>query len=163
MLIPLKTIDDDDTPGQQVQITGGLLAGRSGSVEALSDEPMPRALLIALDRDGGNVWIDVQHLSIKVEPNTTIYAERSSILKFLENCAESDMRKARKHGEILIAQTLRGLVALAYEKITGTYTLTTQDGGSWQVSGRRKITKPEIINLYSIIEKEETRATALAA
>ena len=85
-------------------------------------------------------------------------------MKRLENCAEYDMRKARaaRDNEILIAQTLRGLVALAYDRETRTYTLTTQDGGSWQVSGQRKTIKPEIINLYSIIEDEEGEQVAAA-
>lgn len=53
---------DDDAPGRRVNIIGGLLAGRSGHIDALSDAPQPTSVLIELDGDGAKVWIEIDHL-----------------------------------------------------------------------------------------------------
>ena len=47
--------------------------------------------------------------------------------------AASDMRLARKEGEIMITQTVHGLVALSYDTATGTYEI------------RRQLTPAEIV------------------
>jgi hypothetical protein len=66
------------------------------------------------------------------------------------------MRLARtaRDNEVLITETRRGTVGLAYNPRTRIYTLTTQDGGSWQASGKRTAIKVEIINLYDATEAE---------
>lgn len=104
------------------------------------------------------LWDSVANLDVAVEPtpNTEIFADRPHILRQLDGFAESDMRRARgaRDNEILIAQTRRGLVGLAYDPATRIYTLTTQDGGSFQTSGTKAKIKAEIINLYDCQEME---------
>lgn len=159
MLFPLKNIDETKE-GRTVLITGGLLAGRSGKIFALEDAPMPRQLIIELDRDGGRVWIHAEHLSLDVELNTVTYADRPEILSQLESMAEENMSLARteQDNETLIAQTLRGTVALRYDPASQLYTLTTQDGGSWTTKGDRAAIKTEIVNLFDVIEEEDAKA-----
>ncbi|HEY0174454.1 MAG TPA: hypothetical protein VGB98_25785 [Pyrinomonadaceae bacterium] len=96
-------------------------------------------------------------------PNTEIFADRPDVLKILAGCAETDMRKARNHNGVIMTGTRRGVVALDYDRATGTYTLTTQDGGSWQVAGKRATIKPEIINLYTVSGAEGQGEAARAA
>lgn len=162
--LPLKNIDETKI-GKRVEITGGMLAGRSGEVIAVEDRPMPRQLLIELDRDGGNVWIHAAHLSIDVELNTVTYADRPEVLKNLASAAEEDMSLARtaRDNEIIICQTHRGAVALRYDPASELYTLTTQDGGSWTTTGDAETIKTEIINLFDCIEGEDDEQQAAAA
>ena len=47
--------------------------------------------------------------------------------------AESDCRKARKVGRLLIGQTTKGLVELSYDRATRSYAIVSQDGGSYRV------------------------------
>lgn len=105
------------------------------------------------------LWDAADRLDVAKDPtpNTEIFADRPHILKQLGRFAEEDMRLARtaRDYEILIAQTRRGLVGLAYDPRTRIYTLTTQDGGSFRVSGKRPAIKVEIINLYDAQEAEE--------
>lgn len=138
----------EDAIGQPVNIVGGILAGRAGRIDALPDSPLSRLVVVELDRDGGNVWIDVDHLEEK--SNIELYFNRPEIMKTLRSLTERVMRQARKEGEHLIAQTKRGLVALKYNPAKRTYTLTTQDGGNWTASGPRSIISTYIINLFNI-------------
>ncbi len=102
------------------------------------------------------LWDSADRLDLAKDPtpNTEIFADRPNVLRLLAGCAETDLRKARKHNGILIAQTRRGCVALDYEPTTGIYTLTTQDGGSFRVSGKKAAIKAEVINLYDVREQE---------
>lgn len=58
----LKFPLDEDAPGRRVNIIDGILKGRSGHIDALSDEAHPSSILIELDGEGGKVWIEVDHL-----------------------------------------------------------------------------------------------------
>lgn len=49
----------------------------------------------------------------------------------IDKVADSDLRFARKHGSLLIAQTKVGLVELSYQKETRTYSITCQNGGTF--------------------------------
>lgn len=111
------------------------------------------------------LWDSVVNLDLAVEPppNTEIFAERSHILKQLGGFAESDMSRARTSGEHLISGTRRGVVAVAYKRATGIYTLTSQDGGSFQRSGRKAAMKAEIVNLYDVQEAESQQEGRRAA
>jgi hypothetical protein len=153
--LPLIDVDDS-TVGRRVEITGGLLAGRWGVVDALPEgETFSASLLIELEGVGPRVWIETAHLSVDVETNAERFACRPLILKQLSGFADSDMRRARaaNDNEILISETMRGLVALSYDPSNRSYTLTTQDGGSWKVRGKRAAIRPELINLYSVTEE----------
>jgi hypothetical protein len=55
--------------------------------------------------------------------------EQTPILRRL---AQADCRKARKYGALLISETKKGLVELSYSD--GTFTLTSQDGGTYRKS-----------------------------
>ena len=77
--------------------------------------------------------------------------EQEARLKF----AASDMRKARRESEILIAQTVRGLVALAYDADTKTYEIRQQQapgqtGNSVIFSGKAKAAKAAVARLYRV-------------
>lgn len=89
--------------------------------------------------------------------NTERYYDRPEIMKALGCLADTVMRRARKaeDGEHLIAQTLRGLVALRYYPAKREYTLTTQDGGSWTASGPRSIIRTYLINLFDVAEEAQ--------
>jgi hypothetical protein len=152
--LPLTDVDDS-TVGRRVEITGGRLAGRWGVVDSLPEgEAFPASLLIELEGVGTRVWIETAHLSVDVETNSEKFAGRPLIVKQLASFADADMRRARaaNDNEILITETRRGLVALRYDPANRTYSLTTQDGGSWHVCGKRADIKPELINLYSVTE-----------
>lgn len=86
--------------------------------------------------------------------NIELYNNRPEIMKALNSLADAVMRRARKDedGEHLIAETKRGLVALRYFPAKRSYTLTTQDGGSWTASGTRSIIRTYIINLFHVEE-----------
>lgn len=89
--------------------------------------------------------------------NIERYHNRPEIMKALESLADAVMRRARKDedGEHLIAQTLRGLVALRYFPAKRFYTLTTQDGGSWTASGSRSIIRTYLINIFTVEEEAQ--------
>ena len=61
-------------------------------------------------------------------------ANREALIKFAAN----DLRKACKTGTILISQTKHGLVELTYNAVERFYTVTSQDGGTFQKHGTRK-------------------------
>jgi hypothetical protein len=52
----------DEAIGLPVIITGGLLDGRTGVIDALADDPRSRSVVVSLDPDGSNVWLDVDDL-----------------------------------------------------------------------------------------------------
>lgn len=54
---------EHDAIGQSVTITGGLLAGRTGKIDALPDDARSTLVLIELDPHGSKVWIEVDHLN----------------------------------------------------------------------------------------------------
>ena len=58
---------DEDVITQRVNITGGILAGRSGHIDSISDEPQPSSAIVELDGDGAHVWIDADDLEEEPE------------------------------------------------------------------------------------------------
>lgn len=52
----------DEAIGLPVIIIGGLLDGRTGLIDALADDPRSRSVVVSLDPDGANVWLDVADL-----------------------------------------------------------------------------------------------------
>lgn len=54
--------------------------------------------------------------------------ENQEIVKALEKFAASDMRKARKEGSIMIAQTKRGTVELTYNPLNRSYRVGLMNG-----------------------------------
>ena len=77
--------------------------------------------------------------------------EQDARLKF----AASDMRKARQEGDILIARTVHGLVALAYDATTKVYEIRQQQapgqtGNPVIFSGKAKAAKAAVARLYRV-------------
>ena len=52
----------DEAIGQAVIVTGGTLAGMTGRIDALPDDPRSYCVLVELDPHGSMVWLDVADL-----------------------------------------------------------------------------------------------------
>lgn len=61
-----------------------------------------------------------------VDPNDTLTVQPGFVWDVMCKAAQSDMRKARKEGSILIADTRRGLVELRYNAPLKSYEVRTQ-------------------------------------
>lgn len=79
---------DEDAILRRVQIIGGKLAGVSGHIEALTDEPHPSSVLVQLDGSEANVWIEVDHL--EEEPLTVTTARPKGCPHCLRETIEDD-------------------------------------------------------------------------
>ena len=71
-------------------------------------------------------------------------------MKQLERFANSDMRMARKEGEIIIARTKEGNVNLKYWPIEKKYFITKYNG-EVLYEGKAKGCRKAIVNLYDVV------------
>lgn len=68
-----------------------------------------------------------------------------------EHFATSDLRTARKEGNLLIGGTQRGTLGLSYSRATKTYTLATQGLDSSIVAeGKAGTVKKALAGLYTV-------------
>lgn len=84
----------------------------------------------------------------------------------LNRFAESDMRLARKCGEIGVTQTKVGFVMLSYNKATREYEIRkggmTISGNTQVVMGAAKVVKPVLMELYDVEVEIEGTGNTLA-
>jgi hypothetical protein len=74
----------------------------------------------------------------------------ATLVDQLKRFADSDLRAARKQGEILVTQTKRGTVALRHEG--GVYTLTTQGPNATVLaSGKAAVARECLVSLYTVV------------
>ncbi len=66
----------------------------------------------------------------------------------LERFAGSDMNKARKEGEIIIAQTKSGNLFVSFDTSTKTYKVSSSKGTL--IEGKANIVKPFIVSQYVV-------------
>jgi hypothetical protein len=73
------------------------------------------------------------------------------MMNTLINEAKKDMKRVRTlvH-ELLIGQTKVGTVALSYDRTSKTYSIVSQDGGSFKFSGSAKETSETLAGLYTV-------------
>ena len=141
----------EDAIGLPVIVVAGRLEGATGKIDSLPDDPRSYLVLVELDRNGSNVWLDVDELEERA--NTAVYADRPEVLGLLRRLAEGVMRKARKDVEHTVGRTKRGPVDVSYNPATQLYEMTTR-GGGWSARGRAGDIKKELMNLFAVVEGE---------
>lgn len=111
--------------------------GHPGTVSKLTDYGM-----IEVRTESGGVCVD---------PNDELTVQPGEIWAQMCKFAESDMRKARKEGSILIAQTRRGTVELTYHAPGRRYEVHTWGlDARFVCCGTAKDVVARIASLYQI-------------
>jgi len=95
----------------------------------------------------GMIEVRSEHGDGCVDPNDELTVQPGIVWEHMCAAAKSDMRKARKEGSILIAQTRRGTVELAY--VDGGYEIRA-DGRDLGRASTAKLAVEMIAPLYQI-------------
>lgn len=79
----------------------------------------------------------------------------ADLTKALTRFADTDMRWARKQGDVLITGTKRGTLCLAYDADAKTYTLTTTGLDAEKLAeGKPKDIRPVLTGLYDVVYED---------
>lgn len=101
-----------------------------------------------------NAMIEVRLASgtICVDPNDAQTVQPGAVWEHMIGAAQSDMRKARKEGSILICDTRYGAVELTYTAASRTYEALTMGPGSRFVAcGKASEVAEKLASVYQVV------------